>query len=408
MLFKKKIFLGLTNIASQLNDFQRGFEDFGYQTYSVVMADYNIITESNADYNIENSIIKKFKNSQSIISKSKIKIYRQYLIYNLFKKAIKECDIFFFMWNSFFVDCRDIKLLKKNNKKIIVFFVGDDIRGINAMKQEFSEYKMKPIELSEETDLSFKRKIGYLRNAEKYSDLILSSKNQSQLSLRPYNIAKVPINLNNFKENIFQRKIPLIIHSPSLRSGKGTKYILSVIELLKSHNIHFDFQLIENIPYNEVKNYYTNADILIEQLLCPGGGKQSREALACGTVVVSNMDPIYNDVVDINCPIIHANVETLYDVLKDLILDHTKRIEIANMGRKWVEEFHSHKIVSKNIIDSLYNPSSPEIFPTFFRDKYLPVSLKEKKILNKWTQYVKDCGWYKENVKPGERAGLEF
>ena len=155
------------------------------------------------------------------------------------------------------------------------------------MEQEFSMFNLMPIEYEDYNDSEeyLKIKLRYIRLMEKYADLIINTEDAAQLQIRPYLRNSRFIDLRTISPSIEQRTIPHIIHSPSNRDFKGTKYILEAVNNLKSKNIEFTFSLIENLANKEALKKYAEADILIGQLLAPSGGKQDIEALASGTVV---------------------------------------------------------------------------------------------------------------------------
>ena len=100
--------------------------------------------------------------------------------------------------------------MKKKGKRIITLFVGDDVRWEPAMKQEYKSCGM-PIYEYENYDYSINslnKRLLFLRTAEKYSDIILSQPNNSQLSLRPYHNLNIPIIAKKYILKSEQRKIP--------------------------------------------------------------------------------------------------------------------------------------------------------------------------------------------------------
>ena len=86
---------------------------------------------------------------------------------------------------------------------------------------------------------------------------------------------------------------------------------------------------------------------------------------------------------------------------------------MAEKGRKWAEKYADPTCICNNIINNLNNPDiKPDYYPEFFRHHAIfnskwdsPDSIE---ICNKWTNFVKNCSWYKKYVKPGEREGLKF
>ncbi|MCP4154101.1 MAG: glycosyltransferase [bacterium] len=330
----------------------------------------------------------------------------------IWKKALKECDTFMLLRFGFEEDYSDYRELKKRGKKIITNFVGDDIRWKPAMEQEFARYSLQPIEYRDYTPrVKLARQIHYLRTAEKHADMIISLPNQSQLALRPYYNFYYPIDLNRIDENTRQRKeIPIVVHAPTSREFKGTRYILDVFKQLAQDGVKFQPEFIENMDRYKALERYRNADILVGQVLCPGGGTQAYELLAGGKVVLTRMGfDSYPQIVGKNCPIVDVGSENLYEKLKAIILDYPRRQELAALGRAYVKQNHDVKKLCKNIVECLENKSEKEdFFPDFFRETFIPESPGLTWLYNKYTGYVKHCDWYREMIPPGRRDGLTF
>lgn len=409
-----KIFIGFNNVASQFFDLKRGFADLNIKSYT---AQY---------YFSNNPIVNNEVDFYLPKMKGYIKLFRPYFVYNrikplwdkfvekyIYKKAIIQCDVFIFLWRSFDEDFYDLKDLIKRGKKVICVFVGDDIRWYYGMKQEFSSYNLRPIEYPE-YDYSTKglvEKLVKLRNVEKNAHFIFSRLDQSQLSLRPYYRWNMMVYPKDYLNNVTQRKYcPKVAHAPSNRKIKGTDYILDVFEKLKNEGIPFEPVLIENMTHSEAIKEYGDADILIDQLLCPGTGKLATEALASGTIVMGLMAyDTYPQKNPADCPIIDVNPENLYNKLKDLILDYPFREEHAKKGRPYVEKYLDVKLFCQKVVDLANGvPKEPDYFPTFFRKQFVPESEESQKLYNYWNDQLQNCSWYKQYVAKGERDGLYF
>lgn len=421
-----KFFIGLEDIASQVTDIQKGFSQLGIKSYSAILEKRNLIRA-----NLVNEVIAKedffahFPNHlhhrlQKLIPQS----LHQFTRYRnrrktLLREMSKECDVFIFVWESFYQDSSDLKYLKDLGKKIVVFFMGSEQRWANAFNQELERYNISSCFSSfDPNDYQFslaalKDKLRYIRNVEKYADVIYSLPNQSQLSLRPYSHFYIPVDTEIIQENSQQREIPIIAHAPSIRAIKGTDIVLNVLERLRRENIKFETCLIENVPYFEALKKYSESDILIGELFTPSGGKLDREALAAGKVVLSSMHHDYIDNVPADCPIIDINPENLYTQLKTIIEDFPRRIELAKRGRAFVEKYHDITTVCRDILGKLENysvtKSESDFYPDFFRQKFIPEENPAyREAYNNWTQYVSDCDWYKQFVPSGTREGLRF
>jgi glycosyltransferase involved in cell wall biosynthesis len=405
-------FIGLNEIG-QVSDLKKGFSRLGIESYACALE-----WLSNGPVEVDEIFASrqwtKHIRPQRLQEKLRYGWKREIAL----KKAVKEHDVFIFVWQSFKNDCSDFDYLKSKGKKIVVFFMGSEQRWCNAYGQEVEKfgipnyYSRLPSDSFQFTMRALQIKLRYLRNVEKYADIIYSLPNQSQLSLRPYSHFYIPVDTNMITENSQQRKVPVVAHAPSNRAVKGTDIVLNTLEKLKTDGVKFETNLIENIPYSEALKMYGDSDIVIDQLFIPSGGKLAREALAAGKVVLSSVHREYIDNLPIDCPIVDVNPETLYDELKNIILDYPRRVELALRGRPFVEKYHSLEVVCRDVIKKLENTSSEtenlDFYPAFFRKKFVPESNEHRDLYNYWTKFVSETDWYKKYIHQGERDGLLF
>ena len=405
---KKKVFIGLQDIASFIGDWRFGAEKSGSKVMSAVTAVNNVVTNSEIEYNFSKMKRYKFRGIRPIKLQQKLQTYFSPKE-RVFRKSLRQCDVFIFIWSSFKADFSDYKILKRKGKKIITMFVGSDVRWVDGLNQELSgsgcELEIK------ETKKELESKLLALRMAEKYSDIILGQPNFMQLALKPYNNFFIPINLEEFKHNPIQRKVPVIIHAPTNPEIKGSKYIEEVIKRLKEDSVEFEYKRLEKVPREEALSIYLESDIVVDQLLLPGGGKLTHECLAMGKVVLAYMNyEGYEQKKPKDCPVIDVNTKNLYDLLKTTIMDYDSRVVVAKKGREYIDKYHNPKLIFQHTIALLENNSNQEkleFTPNFFREQFIPES-ENLVVYNKWNEYVKDCDWYKKNIPSGEREGLIF
>lgn len=409
----KKIFIGLSDIASFIDDWDYGFKANGLETTKWSLHYQAAIQNSKLDFVIQKKLDKVGYFKPGRISVRFKPWYDKKVRAYYLRKMIKQCDVFVFIWNSFNADYSDYQILKKHGKKIITIFVGDDVRWEPAMRQEFEKLNFAPIEYEkyDYSTISLNQKLLFLRNVEKYSDIILGQPNIMQLALRDYQNLHIPIIAKDYNEKKEQRARPLIVHAPT-SLGKGTRFIEPIIERLKNEGFDFEYQRIENIPREKALEIYNNADIIIDQLLTPGGGKLAHECLAMGKVVLTFMAyENYNQKKPSDAPLVDVSAENLYAELTRLIPNLKLRNEIAANGRLYIEKYHNPKKIVADLLNMLQQNndfSESEFKPTFFRENFIPESPEALRIYNSWTDTVKECNWYKNNIVPGERAGLLF
>jgi hypothetical protein len=414
-LLKPRIFIGLTDISSQIQDLSEAFKLLGYQTITAVYQKRSVVNDTRPDYDIQEMNSRQwFAN----IRPYRLRLWLQKKLdakNRVWQKAIRKCDVFIFLWDTFQPDFSDLALLKSLGKKVVTIHVGDDVRWVYAMQQEFASYHFQPMQYDSSYFhwSSLHNKLNRLRYAEKYADLVYSRLDQAQLSLRPYHQWKMMVRPEKFTAYSNQKlQNPLVIHSPTNREIKGTQYILEAVERLKSEGFVFEFQLFENIPHQEALQLYQKADIVIDQLLCPGAGKFATECLAMGKVVLAKMGyGVYPQKIAPNCPLVDVNPENIYQVLKDLLPNHARRQALAEAGPLFVKEHLNFHHFCKDLLEKL--TSSPDTltydyYPSFFRQQFVPESAEALQSYNQWTAFVKDCDWYKQYVPTGERDGLIF
>lgn len=408
-----RIFIGFEDIASTASGLKKGFSRLNIETY-VVSLESRLISANEVDkvIAVENFWTKLPIPSFRLQQFLRTGIRRRRLL----REAAEKFDTFIFITSSFYGNSRDMEYLKSIGKNIVVLFMGSEQRWKNSYTQEMKSYGIPSYygRLEGEYDGSLKKlglTLSYLRNVEKYADVIYSLPNHSQLSLRPYNQHYIPVNTETITEKPQQKKIPVVLHAPSKRSVKGTDFVLKAFEKLKNNGIEFEIRLVENVPHLEAVKMYGEADIAVDQLFVPSGGKFARELLAAGKVVLSSVRREYIDNIPSDCPIIDVNPDNIYDELEKIIPDYERRVELAKKGRPFVEKYHDINLFCKDILKKLETPLNNrefEFYPTFFREKFVPESEKHIKLYNYWTQFVSTTDWYKKYVPEGTRDGLIF
>ena len=108
-----KIFIGLTDISSQINEFAKGFNSLGIDTLTAVYDNSSIIVDGHYDFILKSIVPTHWKQSSELMTKIKRRLlfdgYKKFI----WQKALDECDVFMFMWSSFKSDFSDFPELKK-------------------------------------------------------------------------------------------------------------------------------------------------------------------------------------------------------------------------------------------------------------------------------------------------------
>ena len=150
--------------------------------------------------------------------------------------------------------------------------------------------------------------------------------------------------------------VPLILHAPSHRGVKGTRYIVETVERLRRDGVSFEFELIEGKTHAEAMDRYRHADLMIDQLLLGWYGGLAVECMALGVPVISYTRPLDLRQVPAgmkaDLPVIGADRYTLYAVLKDWLT--ARRRELPDVGlrsRKFVETWHNPVEIARQLAE---------------------------------------------------------
>jgi hypothetical protein len=337
---------------------KNAFFDYSYN-YSLTNLKYNYF-----DKNIKSGYLKKlfFKSSELIEI-----VFPQFRSYLIFFLLARKTDVYIYIWDGFLPDKQFFRLLDLFKIKIIVLFLGDDVRNFTAFSQEFDVSKWQFPESYSKKPIS--ESIFKLRYAEKYADVIYSVPDQMGFAVRPYYHIHIPIYTSDyyFKNNF--RKTPLILHLPSEPFIKGSDVIMKTLEELRSEGLNFEVIYKSKIPHEEVKLVLADVDILVDELILHGPGVLSFEAIASGCAVATNYLEEYSQLFD--PPICSITSSTIKDKLRELIINYDYRQDLINKGYDYVVKNNDPKKIVTAILDNISGVETEgKYVPKFYKDKF--------------------------------------
>lgn len=127
---------------------------------------------------------------------------------------------------------------------------------------------------------------------------------------------------------------------------KGTWAIEEAVERLKEEGTKVRLVFCKDMPNTEVRFYQAQADVVVDQLLLGRYGAQGREAMMLGKPVVGAINAKPGDDGAVppwieECPVVHATPETVYQVLKELLKDPERRLELGKRSREYALKYNS-------------------------------------------------------------------
>jgi len=155
---------------------------------------------------------------------------------------------------------------------------------------------------------------------------------------------------------------PLVVHLPSSSIKKGSHLIEPVLRQLASEGV-IRYASYQQIPHSEVPELISQADIFVDQIGMGILGVAGIEAMASGTVLVTDPGPEALVAYGEDVPLVAVNPETLADQLRRLAADPERRRELATAGRQFVERHHDGRRSAAAIIETMSLPLDTKQLP---------------------------------------------
>ena len=151
------------------------------------------------------------------------------------------------------------------------------------------------------------------------------------------------------------RARPRVVHAPTHRGIKGTRFLLDATERLQREGIQFDLELVEGLPHAEAQRRFQEADLVVDQLLLGWYGGFAVEAMALGKPVIAYLRESDFHVVPAQMleelPVIHATPANIYDLLKEWLTIRSQSLpERGRASRAYVEHWHDARAIARRLI----------------------------------------------------------
>jgi glycosyltransferase involved in cell wall biosynthesis len=248
------------------------------------------------------------------------------------------------------LELRDLPLLKKAGKGIVVTYQGNDARQGDFCRANFEISPADEIDPGYYSAASDLHKRFRIARFFEYADRIYAL-NPDLLWVLPHQAQFLPyshIDLRDWQpvgNGCPDPKVPVVLHAPSHRGVKGTRHVLDAISRLQANGVALEFILVEGLSHAKARRVYERADLLIDQVLCGWYGGLAVEFMALGKPVICY---IREDDLDFipekmrrDLPIINATPTTIYDVVKEWLTVRKQKLpEVGRRSRTYVENWH--------------------------------------------------------------------
>jgi glycosyltransferase involved in cell wall biosynthesis len=246
------------------------------------------------------------------------------------------------------VELRDLPLLKRAGKAIVMTYQGDDARQGDYLLEHFDVSLAPEVEPGFYTPAGDAARRRRIHRVDAYADAIFAL-NPDLLHVLPARAEFLPYaNVDVRTWNpvpLDTSRPPVVLHAPTHRGVKGTRFVLEAVDRLRTEGIDFEFVIVEGLARDEARRQYERADILVDQLLAGWYGGLAVELMALGKPVIAyirhdDLDGVPAELRD-ELPIIDARPDTITDVLRRCLT--TERRGLPDLGarsRAYVERWH--------------------------------------------------------------------
>lgn len=286
--------------------------------------------------------------------------------------ALLRYDIFHFFCdrgildpvNRIGINPKELELLKRAGKFLFTYTYGADVRT-KVTTQELGKYHLcmscpAPGVSCICDDNEGRTNINQIRES---ATAMITMGDMVAYVPGAYNMHYWPIDINRLayvgvRENWGK---PLrIAHVPNHPHFKGTSYLEAIVQRLSKEGFAIELLRAQGVTNERVLEIYSEADIVADQFIAGFHGYAALEAMSLGKPVLCFLrnDDMMLD--PYTCPIINTNPDTLYDVLKQILLGDLDLVEIGKRGRKYIENHYSLTAVATRLGKrylELINPS---------------------------------------------------
>ena len=361
---KPRIFLGLIEIAGHYRELAKGFRELGYDAVFVdTFGNCNKYEEQSPQdmlFRLFDSFARRRQNARrKLVSQ----FWRGMLILLkplLFLYVLPQYDVFILGHNTSFLHFWDLPILKLFGKKIVYQFHGSDGRPRYLDGHFIRGNSMRDIHwLRRRT----RKQIKIIGKIDRWADVIINIGPQGHFHRRPFvqwlriGLASRPDQTVAATPEPDSDRPVRILHCPSDPEGKGTAYIRTTIEEIKSRR-NIEYIEVVGQPNSVVRDELQRCDFVVDQIYADYGmaGFATEAAWFSKPVIVGGWAVDYWKQrlgEDARPPSCYCYPHEFPDAILRMIDDVDYRIELGQKARKFVETHWHPKRIAEKILQAL-------------------------------------------------------
>jgi hypothetical protein len=136
------------------------------------------------------------------------------------------------------------------------------------------------------------------------------------------------------------------LRSNAEKNVKGTRAVTEAVNRLRSEGMNVRLEFVTDMPSKDVRFIQLQADVVVDQLNHGRYGANAREAMMLGRPTICHINKSeptgQNKLESIEtCPLVSANESSVYEVLRDLLLDRKKCENVGIASRQFALKWHA-------------------------------------------------------------------
>lgn len=350
---KTKILFGTNDIGFRIGLYTKHLEErFGDKVLV-----HSCVTYKLPKYHYETQFTYEYDNLFT-----KPVLVRWFLTLCNFLRFFWKYDVFFFLSGETLLTRKlrplEFRLYKLFGKRIVMSFVGADIRSPNYLQWK-CEHIYEFLQGTEEPKKTEPFQDKLIRDARKYAEKIFVSTPDLLDIIPEAEYFPVMLDIDQFQRD-FEAAEPFekpddeiwILHAPSEPRTKGSGHIHLVIEELEKeyeNKVRFilparNYQPVAHaysVTRYELFRWYKSCDVVIDQMLIGWYGMQTVEAIASGKIAVVFIEDKLKEFIKPMPSLISCDIVSLKSVLENLIVTKVENSMYHSQYPEWVQENHT-------------------------------------------------------------------
>lgn len=258
---------------------------------------------------------------------------------------------------SLFVGKIDIILLKIFRKKLFMHFHGDDVRqGDRSLElYKFSIAQEVGTDYYDAYSDRRKRRMAAYYQRVCHQVYVVSPDLLAMAAPGAKLIHYIGVNPNEWQPCVAPpHRLLKIMHAPTHRLAKGTRFIEAAVKSLRERGFEFEFILVEKMSNAEARRLYEQADLVIDQLLAGWFGVFAVELMAMAKPVIAYVrdEDLQREPPEFQreLPVISADPSTIESVLENYLKAHGLLESIGQRSRTFAQKWYDPDKITVEVI----------------------------------------------------------